>query len=103
MNTMEISKNTVLPVFRINTSKLSFEAIGLLLQMSNVPELDYCKKEDLYRVNPDSSVRRIDKIIDELLDNNCLLKTEGRLAVNKSVIVQNMQLIHGNLLLRMEG
>lgn len=104
MNAMVNSSNIVLPVFRSNSSQLSLEAIGILLQMSNVPELDYCTKEDLYRSNPAGSVRKIDRTIDELIKHKCLIETnDNRLAVNKAVIVQSMRLVHGNLLLRMEG
>ena len=104
MNTMVNSSNVISPVFRSNSLKLSLEAVGLLLQMTNVPELDYCTIDDLYRMNPVSSVRKINRIIDELLDNKCLIKTDdNRLAVNKAVIAESMQVIHGNLLLRMEG
>ena len=81
------SSKTISPFFKAATPKLSLEAIGLLLQMSNVPELDYCKKEDLYRSNPAGSVRKIDSTIDELIDQKCLIEINDRLAVNKAVIV----------------
>lgn len=104
MNGIYITPNIIKPEFKPNSLQLSLEAIGMLLQMSNVPEFDYCKREDLYRMNPTWEVCKIDKIIDELIDHQCLIETNNhRLAVNKFIIVQAMQLVHGNLLLRTEG
>lgn len=104
MNALEKPSSTPAPVINEYTSNLSLGAIGLLLQMSNLPELDYCTKEDIYRSNPTGSHRRIDRAIDELLAHKCLVEmSDHRLAVNKSIIVQQMHLVHGNLLLRMEG
>lgn len=97
------SHNGTSPVFGENFPKMSSAAIGVLLQMVNMTELDYCTRNDLYRSNPADTAFKINRAVDELISNGCIVEThDNRLAVNKVMIAQKMKLVHGNLLIRME-
>ena len=101
-NTVNLSKVNC-PIFNNKLPKMSSAAIGVLLQMVNMTELDYCTRNDLYKNNPADTTFKINQAVDELISNGCIVEThDHRLAVNKVMIAQKMQLVHGNLLIRME-
>lgn len=86
----------ICPILNENFPKISLMALGILGQMINVPELDYCTIDKLYNNNILDSIADITDAVEELIDNNCVIKLcDKRLAVNKNIIV-NMKLKSGS-------
>ncbi len=83
----------ILPVMNENFPRISLLAFGLLGQMINIPELDYCTIDKLYNNNRLNSITEITNAVEELIAKHCIIKTsDNRLAVDKK-IVANMKII----------
>ena len=83
------------PVFDEDFPKLSLSAIGILGQMMNVPELDYCTIDKLYNNNISDSIGEITDAVEELIDNGCVIKTQdNRLAIDKHLLTK-MRIVSG--------
>ena len=83
----------ILPVMNKNFPKISLLAFGILGQMINIPELDYCTIDNLYNNNRLNSIAELTDAVEELIATHCIIKTsDNRLAVDKK-IVANMEII----------
>lgn len=74
----------------ITKSDISWEEIGILSQMLNIPECDYVTPEQLarYSTDPPSSVR---KLLDALVKKDFVRNMDGIYCINKYRI-KDMQL-----------
>ena len=79
----------ICPDFEKQFPKLSLAALGVLAQMINVPELDYCSLSELCQSNPADSPDEIEMAVNELHKNGIVIFIEDNiLAVDKHVITQ---------------
>lgn len=69
-------------------SQMSFEAIGVLSTMVNVPECDYCTLDELCKKSPDSK-STLQNTLDELISKNYIIKTGNKYAVNKAALISD--------------
>lgn len=86
---MNNSTKLICPVFNNKFPKLSLEALGVLGQMINLPEMDYCNFSKLCEMNPADSPAVIKAAVEELLNEGCIIKINGKiLAVDKHVVTK---------------
>ena len=86
---MKNSNRLICPAFNKDFPKLSLEAIGILGQMINLPEMDYCDFSKLCDMNPVDSPTVIENAVEELLNEGCIIKiNENILAVDKHVLTK---------------
>ncbi len=97
------NRQYICPVFDKDFPKLSLIAVGVLGQMINEPELDYCTMDKLYNSNSADGIADITDAVEELISKGCLIKTsENKLAVDKHLLVQ-MQIVSGSSNINVEG
>lgn len=97
------NRQYICPVFNKNFPKLSLLALGVLGQMINEPELDYCTIDKLYDSNSSDTISDITEAVNELIGKGCLIKTaENKLAVDKHLLVK-MQIVSGSRTVNLEG
>ena len=61
----------ILPVMNKNFPKISLLAFGILGQMINIPELDYCTIDKLYNNNRLNSIAELTDAVEELIATHC--------------------------------
>lgn len=74
-----------------NLPDISTDAQGLLTRMVNLPECDYVTLETLHKLLPADNMRTLKQALNELVQKNYVIKTEGSIyAVNKVNMMQTM-------------
>lgn len=86
---MNITSRIICPDFEKHFPRLSLSALGVLGQMINVPELDYCTFNKLCQSNPADNPDEIKEAVNELHKEGFIIFVdENILAVNKHIITQ---------------
>lgn len=90
MNANAIHTSRIIcPDFDKKFPRVSLSALGVLSQMVNVPELDYCNLSKLYESNPANSPDEIKNAIMELLRQGLVITVGNDIfAVDKHVLTK---------------